>query len=191
MIEALCFARSKILQELLALYFSNTSRRYYLRELERLLGYSAGNIRRELLKLQRDDLLKTQRIGNLLYYSLNQNHPLFEELKSIVSKTIGVEGSLKAALSSLANLKAAFIFGSFASKNEKETSDVDVMIIGEPDVSLLNKKIAELERKLKREINPFVYSWSDYQGKKRAKSGFIVDLLRGQKIMLVGKEDDL
>ena len=191
MIEALCFARSKIRQELLALYFSNTGRRYYLRELERLLGYSAGNIRRELLKLQRDDLLKTQRIGNLLYYSLNQNHPLFEELKSIVSKTIGVEASLKAALSSLPNVKAAFIFGSFASKSERETSDVDVMIIGEPDVSLLNKKINELEKRLKREINPFVYSWRDYQAKKRGRSSFIVDLLRSSRIMLIGAEDDL
>jgi len=191
MIEALCFARSEIRQKLLALYFSNTGRRYYLRELERLLGYSAGNIRRELLKLQRDDLLKTQRIGNLLYYSLNQNHPLFEELKSIVSKTIGVEASLIAALSSLPNVKAAFIFGSFASKSEKETSDIDVMIIGKPDVSQLNEKIRELEQKLKREINLFVYSWRDYKEKKRAKSGFIVDLLKGPKIMLVGIEDDL
>jgi predicted nucleotidyltransferase len=190
-IEALCFARSKILQELLALYFSNTSRRYYLRELERLLGYSAGNIRRELLKLQRDDLLKTQRIGNLLYYFLNQDHPLFEELKSIVSKTIGVEASLKAALSSLPSIKVAFIFGSFASKSEKETSDIDVMVIGKPDVSQLNKKIRELEQKLKREINLSVYSRMDYQANKKARSGFIVDLVRGPKIMLVGTEDDL
>jgi predicted nucleotidyltransferase len=191
MIEALRFARSEIRQKLLALYFSNTGRRYYLRELERLLRYSAGNIRRELLKLQRDDLLKTQRVGNLLYYSLNQNHPLFEELRSIVSKTIGVEASLKAALSSLSNVKAAFIFGSFASKSEKEASDIDVMIIGKPDVSQLNKKIRELEQKLKREINLSVYSWVDYQAKKRARSGFILDLLRGPKIMLVGTEDDL
>jgi predicted nucleotidyltransferase len=191
MFEALYFAKSKVRQDILRLYFSNTGGQYYLRELERLLGYSAGNIRRELLKLQRDDLLKTQKIGNLLYYSLNQNHPLFEELKSIVSKTIGVEASLIAALSSLPNVKAAFIFGSFASKSEKETSDIDVMIIGKPDVSLLNEKVRELEQRLKREINLSVYSWREYQAKKRAKRGFIIDLLKGPKIMLIGREDDL
>jgi predicted nucleotidyltransferase len=191
MFEALYFAKSKVRQDILRLYFSNTGGQYYLRELERLLGYSAGNIRRELLKLQRDDLLKTQKIGNLLYYSLNQNHPVFEELKSIVSKTIGVEASLIAALSSLPNVKAAFIFGSFASKSEKETSDIDVMIIGKPDVSLLNEKVRELEQRLKREINLSVYSWREYQAKKRAKRGFIIDLLKGPKIMLIGREDDL
>jgi len=191
MLEALYFARSRIRQDLLALYFSNVDRKYYIRELERLLGHSAGNIRRELIKLQQFDLFRTQKIGNLLYYSFNQGHPLFEELKSIVSKTIGVEARLKAALSSLENTKTAFIFGSFASQREKKTSDIDVMIIGRPDMSLLNEKIRELEHYLKREINISVYAWREYQTKKKARSGFILDVLNSPKVMLIGSKDDL
>ena len=191
MIEALNFAKSKVRQGLLALYFTNVGHQYYLRELERLLGYSAGNIRRELLRLQKDHLFNAQRTGNLLFYSLNQGHPLFEELKSIVSKTIGVEASLKAALSSIENITAAFIFGSFASRSEKETSDIDVMIIGKPNMPLLHEKIRELEQRLKREINLTVYPRREYQAKKKTKSGFIVDLLKKPKIMLVGREDGL
>jgi len=191
MIKALYFARSKIRRDLLALYFSNIGRKYYLRELERLLGHSAGNIRRELIRLQRDHLFKTQRTGNLLYYFLDQDHPLFEEIKSIVSKTIGVEASLRAALSSLPNIKAAFIFGSFASQSEKETSDIDVMIIGRPDMSLLNEKVRDLEHKLKREINISVYSWREYQAKKKTQGGFILDMLKNPKLMLIGSKDDL
>ena len=191
MIEALNFAKSKVRQGLLALYFTNVGHQYYLRELERLLGYSAGNIRRELLRLQKDHLFNAQRTGNLLFYSLNQGHPLFEELKSIVSKTIGVEASLRAALTSIENITAAFIFGSFASRSEKETSDIDVMIIGKPNMPLLHEKIRELEQRLKREINLTVYPRREYQAKKKTKSGFIVDLLKKPKIMLVGREDGL
>ncbi|MEW5900388.1 MAG: nucleotidyltransferase domain-containing protein [Acidobacteriota bacterium] len=191
MLETITIGKSKIRQALLALYFSNAGNKYYLRQLERLLRYSAGNIRRELLRLRGAQLLKTERIGNLLYYSLNQNHPLFEELKSIVSKTIGVEASLRALLSSARNIKVAFIFGSVAIKSEKETSDVDVFIIGKPEWSLLNEKIRGLELRLKREINLAVYSWKEYQAKKKAKSGFILNLLKNPKIMLVGSEDDL
>ena len=189
--EVLNITKSKVRQDLLALYFTNVGQKYYLRELERLLGYSAGNIRRELLRLQKDHLFNAQRTGNLLFYSLNQGHPLFEELKSIVSKTIGVEASLKAALSSIENITAAFIFGSFASKNEKETSDIDVMIIGKPNMPLLNEKIRELEKRLKREINLTVYPRREYQAKKKTKSGFILDLLKKPKIMLIGREDGL
>jgi len=191
MIESLYIGKSKIRRDLLALFFSNTGRKYFLREMERLLRYSAGNIRRELLRLQKDNLFKTQRVGNLLYYSLNQDHPLFEDLKSIVNKTIGVEASLRAVLSSLEGIKFAFIFGSFASKSEKETSDIDVMIIGEQDISALNERIRELESKLKREINISLYTRKEFGAKKKSKSGFITDVLKNPKIMLIGNEDDL
>jgi hypothetical protein len=65
------------------------------------------------------------------------------------------------------------------------------MIIGNPDTSLLNEKIAELEKRLRREINPTIYSMKEYLAKKKAKSGFIIELLKNPKIMLIGNDDDL
>lgn len=191
MLESLYITKSKIRQDLLTLFFTNPSQRYYLRELERVLGHSAGSIRRELLRFQKDNLFNTQKTGNIVLYSLNTNHPLFKELKSIVSKTVGVEGSLKKALSSIKKIKIAFIYGSYAAKRERATSDIDLMIIGDPNTSRLNEKIRELEKRLKREINPTIYSWEEYKAKKGAESGFMLDLLENPKIMLVGREDDL
>jgi predicted nucleotidyltransferase len=191
MIEIFQLTKSKVRQSLLTLFFTNAERKYYLRELERLLGCSAGNIRRELLRLQASRLFNTQRTGNLLFYSLNQGHPLFDELKSIVSKTIGVEASLRSALSSFENIAVALIFGSFASNSEKEMSDIDVLIIGKPDMRGLNEKIRELEQSLKREINLTVYPPREYRSKKGTKSGFILDILKKPKIMLIGREDAL
>lgn len=191
MLETLYITKSKIRQDLLTLFFTNPTQKYYLRELERILGYSAGNIRRELLRFQKDNLFNTQKTGNLLFYSLNIKHPLFEELKSIVSKTVGVEGSLRKILLSTEKVKVSFIYGSFASKRPKATSDIDLMIIGSPNVSTLNEKIAGLEKKLKREINITIYSWEEYKSKKKASSGFILDLLKNPRIMLTGKENDL
>ncbi len=158
MLETLFITKSRIRQDLLSLFFTNPSKRYYLRELQRMLGYSAGSIRRELLRFQKDNLFATQKVGNLLYYRLNTNHPLFKELKSIVSKTVGVEGSLRKGISSIKKIKTAFIYGSFASKKQKADSDIDLMIIGNPDVSSLNEKISGLEKKLEREINITTYT---------------------------------
>ncbi len=191
MLASLYITKSKIRQDLLTLFFTNPSQRYYLRELQRLLGYSAGSIRRELLRFQKDDLFNTQKVANLLYYSINTRHPLYKELKSIVSKTVGVEGSLKKALSSIKKIKIAFIYGSFAARREKAASDIDLMIIGEPNTSHLNEKIAGLETKLKREINPTIYSLKEYRDKKKAESGFIQELLKNPKIVLIGNEKDL
>lgn len=191
MLDALYITKSKIRQDLLTLFFTNPSQKYYLRELQRILGYSAGSIRRELLRFRTDDLFNTQKVANLLYYSINTRHPLYKELKSIVSKTVGVEGSLKKTLSSFKKIKIAFIYGSFATRREKAASDIDLMIIGEPNTSRLNEKIIELEKGLKREINQTIYSLKEYKAKRKAKSGFILDLLKNPKIMLIGKENDL
>jgi len=191
MFDSLFISKSKIRRDLLALFFTNQSKKYYLRELQRMLGYSAGSIRRELLRFQEDNLFETQRTGNLLYYSLNTKHPLFKELKNIVFKTVGVEGLMKKELSSIKNIVFAFIYGSFANGKEKFASDIDLMIIGEPEDSPLYEKIAELEKKLEREINPSIYSIKEYKIKKKDKNGFITDLLSNPKIMLIGKKDDL
>ena len=50
----------------------------------------------------------------------------------------------------LNKIKTALIFGSFASKKEGEKSDMDLMIIGNPDITKLNNKISLLENKLKK-----------------------------------------
>lgn len=191
MLEGFYIAKSRIRQDLLSLFFTNPSQKYYLRQLERILNYSAGSIRRELLKFQKDGLFNTKKSGNLLLYSLDTSHPIFKELKSIVSKTIGVEASLKKTLATVERIKFAFIYGSFAKDKEKAASDIDLMVIGEPNASSLNEKIAELEKKLKREINPTIYSLQEYKSKKRAKSAFLIDLLKNPKIMLIGEKNAL
>lgn len=191
MFDSLYISKSKIRRDLLALFFTNKNKKYYLRQLQRVLGYSAGSIRRELLKFQQDNLFQTSRTGNLLYYSLNIKHPLFNELKNIVSKTVGVEGLLKKMLLSINKIKLSFIYGSFAGGTEKFSSDIDIMIIGNPDSTILYEKIGGLEKKLEREINPTIYSTQEYKIKKKEENGFIQDLLKNPKIMLIGGENDL
>lgn len=191
MLDSFYIGKSKIRQSLLAIFFTNPTQKYYLRELQRILGYSAGSIRRELMRFQGDGLFVTKRTGNLLYYSLNQAHPLFKDLKSIISKTVGIEAGIKSVLSGIKGIKAAFIYGSFASGKENSASDIDIMIIGSFDSSVLNERLCVLEKRLRREINPTSYSYREYKAKKRLKSGFILELLKRPKIILVGKKDDL
>jgi predicted nucleotidyltransferase len=191
MIDSLAIFKSRIRRDLLALFFGAPSRRYYLRELERLLGYSAGSIRRELLKFTKDRIFLTERVGNLVYYSLNTGHPLYEELKSLVSKTVGIAGSLKREISPIKGIAAAFIYGSCASGEDTAESDIDLMIIGDPDVSAVNRKLSRLENQFKRDINVSIHTVKEYRRRKKEQRGFILELLRRPKIMLSGDEDAL
>jgi len=191
MLETLYISKSKIRRDLLALFFTNPYQKYYLRELERILGYSAGSIRRELLKFQKDDLFKTEKAGNMLYYQLNTKHPLYRELKSIVAKTVGLEARIRIALSSIEGLRTAFIYGSYAKNQENITSDIDLFIIGDIDEDKLVSEIGRIEKELKREVNYSLYSKDDFQKKKKKKDPFIMDVIKNPKIFLIGNEDDL
>jgi predicted nucleotidyltransferase len=191
MLEVMEITRSRLRKELLRLYFTNPEKEYYLRELERLLGFSAANIRRELLKLKKSGLFKTRRKGNLLYYSLNKDHPLYEEIKNIVFKTIGIEGSLREIMNEIRGVEVALIYGSFAAGKETEMSDIDLLIIGNPDEERLMTEIDELEERLKREINYTIYSKTEYNNRKRKKDTFIQNILERPKILLKGTEDEL
>ena len=189
--ETLFIAKSKIRQDLLALFFSNKSKSYYLRELQRMLGYSAGSIRRELLRFKKENLFTTQKVGNLLYYHLNTTHPLFKELKSIVFKTVGVQGSIRKALEKVGKVKLSFIYGSYARAKETYLSDIDLIVIGNPNEDTLLKELDSLEDKFKREINYKLYTFKKFKKEIEEKEPFILEIMRGKKIILTGNENAL
>ncbi len=160
MIQSLYLMRSGIRRDLLGLFFGNPRERYYLRELQRKLGYSAGSIRRELLKFVDDDLLCTQAVGNLVYYSLNTEHPLYEELQSIVRKTLQAGGASKRrrklvskdARRQIVNYLTGegavevAIFGSYARGEAGPQSDLDILVEFKTAKSLL--ELAGIEQEL-------------------------------------------
>ncbi len=191
MSEPFGLTKSKLRRDLLRLYFTNPDKEYYLRELERMTGFSVGNIRRELLKLESKGLFTFRRQGNLVYCSLNKKHPLFKPFKSIISKTIGVEGELRVALRRIKGIELAFVYGSFAKGTERISSDIDLFIMGNVNEENLITVISKAETTLKREINYSLYSRKDFEKKKKEKDYFIKELIREPKIFLIGDDDEL
>jgi len=183
--------KTKLREELLILYFTHQNKKYYLRELERILNFSVGNIRRELIKLKSTGLFLSENKGNLVYYYLNKSYPLFEELKSIIFKTSGAPKMLQNILEKFNGISQAFIYGSFAKGEEKEDSDIDLLIIGKVDEDKLIEGIDKVERKLQREVNYAIYGKEDFNKKKEGGNPFILDILKEKKIFLIGDENGL
>lgn len=173
------------------LYFAHPEKKYYLRELERILKLPVQNIRRDFLILEKNGIFVREKQGNQVYYFLNTQSPIFGELKSIVSKTIGIEGMLKKELMNIGEVKEAFIFGSFAQNKENYLSDVDLMIVGEIDENSLVEKISKLERKLDREINYHIFSQSEFAKRIKEKNHFVSAILSKPVIFLIGNHENI
>lgn len=178
--------KSKTRKELFRLYFTNPDHEYYLRELERLLHIPVSMIRKELIQLEEDGIFLSRKKGNLTFYLLNQSYPLFEELKSIISKTIGVQGLLKDTLNKIKGVEVAFIYGSYAKREENAKSDIDLLVEGKINEDKLLMEINKLEEVLKREINYSLFTRNEFKQKMKEKDSFIMDLIRNPKIFLVG-----
>ena len=98
--------------EILELFFKNSDREFYFREIAASLNKEPGAIQNYVNSLVDQNILQDERKGNMRFLKLNKNHPIYEEIKSIISKTIGIEYKLKELVSILPKLEYAFIFGS-------------------------------------------------------------------------------
>lgn len=183
--------KSKTRKELFRLYFTNPDQEYYLRELERILHIPVSMVRKELTRLAEEGIFLSRRKGNSIYYLLNHSYPLYEELKSIVFKTIGIQGLLRERLSKMKGIELAFLYGSFAKREETAKSDIDLLIVGKPDDSRLVREIGTLEKQLKREINYNLFGKDEFKQKVKEKNSFMADLLKNPKIVLIGDPHDL
>jgi DNA-binding transcriptional ArsR family regulator len=119
---------SKVQQRVLALIFSHPERSFYTSEIVRNIGSGVGAVDRELSKLERSGLVMVERIGNRKHYRANQAAPIFEELRGLVEKTVGVAESIRRYFEPYADvIKSAFVYGSVARGVDTARSDIDLM----------------------------------------------------------------
>lgn len=163
-------------------FFSNESRKYYINEMARLAGTSQGTCRRELNKLADMGLLVSSRAGNLQYYEINRKYPLYNEFRSIIQKTIGIEGILKERLQGMTGVRFAFLFGSYVKNEFKPESDVDIVIIGTISEDRLVNLFRNIEAIIGREINYHIYSTKEFRSSLKASS-FIKNIIKNYKIV--------
>ena len=182
--------RSRTKRAILELFFNAPEKEYYLRQIESITGFSVGNIRREMISLERSGLFSCRNLGKMKLYRLNTSHPIYNEIKAIIQKTIGIEGVLRKIVVEHKRIKFAFIYGSFAKGKENAASDIDVIIIGNIRPKIIKEDFYKYQVRIGREINSSVYSEEEFLKKIKNKNHFIKTLLKEPKIFLKGAEDE-
>lgn len=183
------FTKNQIL--ILEIFFNDPEKSYYLRELARLVKKEPGVFQKDINKLAEDNILISEYRANSRFFKLNKKHPLYREFRNIFLKTFGVVKKIKDILGGVKNVKIAFIFGSFAAKKEDSLSDIDLMIIGNPNEDEFISKISKLENQIDREINYHIFSLIDWEEKIKEKNSFLENILSKPKIFLIGNKNDL
>jgi len=180
------FLNSKLRRKLLTYSFTHPDESYYVRELSQLIDVDPGNLSRELKRLEDEGLYISRVKGRIKFFSLNKKYPLFEELKRIIFKTEGVQGSLRDLVQKYEGITLAFLYGSFAKKEDKKTSDIDLVVVGEFPRNSFTRDIRQLESKLNREINFTPYAEKEFTKDRKKEGGFLNLVLKDNLIVLKG-----
>src|SRR3989338_8091668 len=104
-------AHSTLKKKLLGYYFTNPEAKHYVRELAAYLNVYPTNLSRELRRLEKEGIFISEKRGLQKYFSINKNYALYEEFKSTVFKTVGVQGSLRDTVNRFPEIELAFMYG--------------------------------------------------------------------------------
>ena len=167
-------------------------REFYQRELQRLTGAHLRQLQRDLLRLRQAGLVTQRAHGNRAYYRAVVEHPAFADLRAAVMKTLGLGDVLREALKPLSDaVSVAFVYGSFARGDDVAGSDVDLFVVGSASRREVAGAFASSAAALGRELNPIILTPADLTTRWRAGDHFVVSVLDGPRIWLVGDEDAL
>src|SRR5579863_3820980 len=104
----------------LAMLLGRPDEEFHVRQVVRLSGGGLGPVQRELKLLAGVGVLDRREVGRQVFYRANRDCPVFEDLRGLVLKTVGVAGALAVALAPLSDrIRVAFVFGSIARGDQR------------------------------------------------------------------------
>jgi predicted nucleotidyltransferase len=180
-------------QRVLGLLFGQPDRSFYANELIALIRGGSGAVQREIARLTQSGLVTVRVSGNQKHFQANRESPIFEELCGIARKTVALVEPLQQALAPLARgIRAAFIYGSVAKRQDTASSDVDLMVVSDKvTYTDLYGALEPVSQHLVRTVNPTIYTTKELAQRIESGESFIKRVMGQPKIWLIGSEDAL
>jgi predicted nucleotidyltransferase len=160
--------------------------------LKRVTGLPNRSLQLELGRLERLGLIMRKADGRLVRYVVEADVPRWRALREMIRQFVEPADILRVALSNVAGIEVAFVYGSFARRDDVHPgSDVDVFVVSaQIDRSSMRTAVAaellEVSGLLHREVNASRYTPSKLAGKIADHSRFIASVLAGEKDWVIG-----
>lgn len=162
----------------------------YQSELVALTHLRVQQVQRALAQLVRLGIVVAAPRGNRVYYRPNPACAVLPELRALLAKTAGLADVVRQALTPVAGLRWAAIYGSFARAAADANSDVDLLVVGEVGFGDLSAAVLPAEQRLGRAVNVTLYSPGEFRQAVSGGDHFLARVLAEPLIDLVGEEHD-
>lgn len=184
------FMISRVRARIVELFFSKPDELYYVREITRAIKEEINAVRRELDRMLTYGLLKSEQRGNRLYYFLNKKYLFYQELHQMVVKNVGLGRKLLKLHGKLGQVDFIMFSGKFVRGIRPRQDELDMLVIGDVVLPELQAAVKEEEVLIGREINYTVFPRQEFDFRKTRRDPFIMDILFGTRVMIIGSEDE-
>ena len=173
---------SKTRAKLLALFYENPDKSYYVREITRVIEEQINSVRRELTNLNALGLVKIENYENKVYYSANMKHPFARPMTEIFSrKVIDTVDTAEAVrrptwadyVRPVENILSALVVTNRLPGQE----GLDLLIIGDDRARKLTRWAELVEKKQGKPLNYAIMSREDYLYRKSVRDRFLADVM--------------
>lgn len=159
--------RSPEQERLLAELFLFIPHPISITELAKRTGTSVAGAHKEIERLEKAGLVTSAFAGRSRLVEADRTAPVYQDLRGLLAKTLGPEPLLRTALSELDGIAEAYIYGSWADPAAPAPGDIDVLVIGDPDIGRVYDAASAVEAEVGRSVNVVIRSrreWDEANG---------------------------
>lgn len=182
---------SKVRIKMLRQFLINPGQSYHVRELVRQIDEEINAVRRELARMEKAGMVRSEWRANRRYYEFKKEYIFYSELLAMMNKTGGLAGDIITNRPKLGKIKFAFISVGFARGRAPNPQEVEMLIVGNVVLPELSSLVHNEEVKRGREINYTVMTEEEYKFRVTKRDPFTLDVLERPRIMLIGDEEAL
>ncbi|MFH0749420.1 MAG: hypothetical protein V1917_00720 [Candidatus Gottesmanbacteria bacterium] len=183
---------SRVRVKMLQLFLSHPGAIFHVRDIVRKIGEEINAVRRELSRMEKAGMLSKEQRANRLFYGFRKEYPLYYEFLELIAKTSGLGLDILKHKAKLGKLKFVMMSGRYVRGLQRRSlTDVDLLIVGNVVLPELSQLVKAEEVRRERELNYTVMSEEEFTFRKRRRDPFVLSVLSGSRIMIIGDEEEL
>ena len=181
MIEEILASKSKT--RLLAFFFRNPNRAYFVGQLKSQL--SARNLAEDLSFFVKNDILYVSIRKGLRYYRFNKKFVIDSKIRSELLKYAKrMQDALEKIFPKIPKLKMAVLSGLFMGNSKLEC---DLLLVGDVSKKSLNVLISKIEKLAGQEIVFALLTLKEFEFRKNIFDKFIKDIFENEHLVMFSK----
>ncbi len=162
--------------KLFDLFLNNIDRKYYVREITRLIDEQINSVRRELNNLYDIGIIDKTNQDRKLYYQINKQSEYYNPLRAIFAQDFELSTTDKSDnwLTRVSQVRSLVDFLYVSSSSDGQ---LGFLVIGDNSDQKLSKWAAEVEASLGKDMNYSIMELRDYQYRLAIKDKFLTEFL--------------